>query len=102
MTGMADAHKARRGYERFVPPQAPPGMYVDPASGLFLPQGVRLASRGQVARAWFLGRDLGPGAARPGALADRPPAVSERNSAFTHRPEAEFRLDALSLHACRA
>jgi len=55
MTSMADAHKARRGYERFVPPQAPPGMYVDPASGLFLPQGVRLASRGQVARAWFLG-----------------------------------------------
>ena len=52
---MTDAREASRGYERSVPPQAPPGMYVDPASGLFLPQGVRLASRGQVARAWFLG-----------------------------------------------
>jgi len=38
-----------------VPPQAPPGMYFDPASELILPQGVRLASRGEVARAWFLG-----------------------------------------------
>ena len=35
--------------------EAPPGMYFDPASGLFLPQGVRLASRAQVAAAWFLG-----------------------------------------------
>ncbi len=30
-------------------------MYVDPASGLTLPRGVRLASRGQAAAAWFLG-----------------------------------------------
>jgi uncharacterized RDD family membrane protein YckC len=30
-------------------------MYFDPASELFLPQGVRLASRRQVADAWFLG-----------------------------------------------
>ena len=52
---MTEAQQVRRGYEQFVPPQAPPGMYFDPASGLFLPQGVRLASRGQVARAWFLG-----------------------------------------------
>jgi len=37
------------------PPQAPPGMYFDTGSGLFLPQGVRAASRGRVAAAWFLG-----------------------------------------------
>jgi hypothetical protein len=30
-------------------------MYHDPASGVLLPQGVRLASRGRVAGAWFLG-----------------------------------------------
>jgi hypothetical protein len=52
---MTQARQASRGYEQFVPPQAPPGMYVDPASGLLLPQGVRLASRGRVAAAWFLG-----------------------------------------------
>jgi uncharacterized RDD family membrane protein YckC len=52
---MTDAQEVRRGYEQFVPPQAPPGMYFDPASELFLPQGVRLASRAQVARAWSLG-----------------------------------------------
>ena len=53
--GMTEAEEVRRGYEQFVPQQAPPGMYFDPASELFLPQGVRLASRGQVAAAWFLG-----------------------------------------------
>jgi len=52
---MPEAQEIRRGYEQFVPPQAPPGMYFDPASELFLPQGVRLASRGRVAAAWFLG-----------------------------------------------
>ncbi len=52
---MTQAQEGRRGYEQFVPPSAPPGMYFDPASGLFLPQGVRLASRGRVAAAWFLG-----------------------------------------------
>jgi hypothetical protein len=52
---MTEAQEVRRGYEQFVPPQAPPGMYFDPASELFLPQGVRLGSRGQVAGAWFLG-----------------------------------------------
>jgi hypothetical protein len=30
-------------------------MALDPASGLFLPPGVRLASRARVAAAWFLG-----------------------------------------------
>jgi hypothetical protein len=52
---MTEAQEVRRGYEQFIPPQAPPGMYFDSASELVLPRGVRLASRGQVARAWFLG-----------------------------------------------
>ena len=52
---MPGAQEIRRGYEQFVPPPPPPGMYFDPASEFFLPQGVRLASRAQVARAWFLG-----------------------------------------------
>jgi hypothetical protein len=52
---MIEAQQVRRGYQQFVPPQAPPGMHVDPACGLLLPHGVRLASRGQVAAAWFLG-----------------------------------------------
>jgi hypothetical protein len=52
---MAASQEARGGYEQFAPPQAPPGMCFDPASELILPQGVRLASRGQVAAAWFLG-----------------------------------------------
>lgn len=33
---------------------APPGMYVDPASGLMLPQGVALASTGRRIGAYFL------------------------------------------------
>ena len=52
---MAASHEDSGGYEQFAPPQVPPGMYVDPASELILPQGVRLASREQVAAAWFLG-----------------------------------------------
>lgn len=52
---MTEAQQVRRGYQQFVPPQVPPGMYFDPASELLLPQGLRLASRGQVAAAWFLG-----------------------------------------------
>jgi dienelactone hydrolase len=55
---MPEEEEVRRGYEQFAPPQPPqppPGMYFDPASELVLPQGVRLASRGQVAGAWFLG-----------------------------------------------
>jgi hypothetical protein len=55
---MTEAQAIRRGYEQFVPVQAPPGMYFDPASGLLLPQGVELASRGRVAAAWFLGFTL--------------------------------------------
>jgi hypothetical protein len=53
--GMTEAQQVRRGYQQFGPPQAPPGMYFDPASELFLPQEVRLASRRQVAAAWVLG-----------------------------------------------
>jgi hypothetical protein len=52
---MTEEPEVRRGYEQSVSPQAPPGMYFDPGSELFLPRGVLLASRGQVARAWFLG-----------------------------------------------
>lgn len=52
---MTRAEGAGRGYEQFLPSQPPAGMYVDSASGLFLPQGVHLATRGQVAAAWFLG-----------------------------------------------
>jgi uncharacterized RDD family membrane protein YckC len=52
---MTEAQEVRRYYEQFVRPQAPPGMYFDPASELFLPHGVRLASRQRVAAAWFLG-----------------------------------------------
>ena len=49
------AEEVRRGYEQSVPPKAPPGFYYDPASELFLPERAQLASRAQVARAWFLG-----------------------------------------------
>jgi uncharacterized RDD family membrane protein YckC len=35
-------------------PSAPPGMYYDPASRLFLPNGTRLASSGRRIGAWFL------------------------------------------------
>ncbi|HEX4259143.1 MAG TPA: RDD family protein [Streptosporangiaceae bacterium] len=53
---MAEEQEIRRGgYQQFLPPQAPPGMYFDPASKLVLPQGVRLASRAQVAAALLLG-----------------------------------------------
>jgi uncharacterized RDD family membrane protein YckC len=52
---MTEAEEIRRGgYEQFLPPQAPPGMYFDPASKLVLPQGVRLASRTRVAAALLL------------------------------------------------
>jgi uncharacterized RDD family membrane protein YckC len=43
------------GGEQPEPPQAPAGMHLDPVSGLILPQGTRLASRAEVARAWLLG-----------------------------------------------
>jgi uncharacterized RDD family membrane protein YckC len=52
---VTDAQQARPGYQQFASPQAPPGMYFDPASELVLPQGVRLASRARVAAAFILG-----------------------------------------------
>jgi hypothetical protein len=55
---MTEAPEIRHGYEQYLPPQPPPGMYFDQESGHFLPQGVRLASRGRVAAAWFLGLSL--------------------------------------------
>jgi uncharacterized RDD family membrane protein YckC len=42
------------GYEQFVPPPVPPGMWFDRVSWLILPQGVRLAPKGRVAASWFL------------------------------------------------
>ena len=44
----------KAGYEQFVPPPVPPGMWFDPDSWLILPQGARLASKGRVAASWFL------------------------------------------------
>jgi hypothetical protein len=52
---MTEADGAGRGYQPPVPPKAPPGMYFDSASELYLPERVRLASRARVARAWLLG-----------------------------------------------
>jgi hypothetical protein len=52
---MTDAQQVGPGHQQFAPPQAPPGMHVDPASDLVLPQGARLASRAQVAAAFVLG-----------------------------------------------
>ncbi len=42
------------GYEQFVPPRVPPGMWFDPDTWLILPQGARLAPKGRVAASWFL------------------------------------------------
>ena len=42
------------GYEQFVPPRVPPGMWFDPDTWLILPQGVRPASKGRVAASFFL------------------------------------------------
>jgi uncharacterized RDD family membrane protein YckC len=42
------------GYEQFVPPPVPPGMYFDRDTWLVLPQGVRAAGKGRVAASWFL------------------------------------------------
>jgi uncharacterized RDD family membrane protein YckC len=55
---MAGERAGKGGDEQSEPPQAPPGTYLDPVSGLTLPQGTRLASRAEVARAWFLGLAL--------------------------------------------
>jgi uncharacterized RDD family membrane protein YckC len=48
----------RVGYEQFVPPPVPPGMWFDRDTWLILPQGVRPASKGRVAASWFLGIGL--------------------------------------------
>ena len=56
MTGQ-DAAKiaaARRGYGQFAAPPVPPGMYFDPSSGVVLPEGVQLASRGRLAACFCL------------------------------------------------
>jgi uncharacterized RDD family membrane protein YckC len=45
---------ARPGYEQFAPPPVPPGMYLDPNSGVILPAGVRLASVGRLIAAFCL------------------------------------------------
>ena len=42
------------GYGQGAPGSAPPGMYVDPESGLLLPQGIPLASVGRRIGAYFL------------------------------------------------
>jgi uncharacterized RDD family membrane protein YckC len=55
---MTEPREISRGYGQSDPPQPPPGVYVDPAFRLVLPQGVRIASREQVARAWLLGLAL--------------------------------------------
>jgi uncharacterized RDD family membrane protein YckC len=57
---MAELHAAgvRRGYEQFLPPDVPPGMYLDRESGLVLPKGVRLPSIGRLIAAFCLGVSL--------------------------------------------
>jgi hypothetical protein len=42
------------GYEQFVPPRVPPGMWFDPDTWLILPQGVRSAAKVRVAASFFL------------------------------------------------
>jgi uncharacterized RDD family membrane protein YckC len=56
MTQPADRGAAtiKCGYEQFVPPPVPPGMYFDLQSWLILPQGVRPAGKGRVAASFFL------------------------------------------------
>jgi uncharacterized RDD family membrane protein YckC len=46
------------GYEQFLPPPVPPGMWFDRETSLILPQGVRPASKGRVAAAYALGIGL--------------------------------------------
>ncbi len=48
----------KTGYEQFVPPHVPPGMWLDRDSWLILPQGVRITGKGRVAASWFLGVGL--------------------------------------------
>ncbi|HEY1666428.1 MAG TPA: RDD family protein [Trebonia sp.] len=56
MTGQEAAKlaAARRGYGQSDAPPVPPGMYLDPGSGVVLPEGVRLASRGRLGAAFCL------------------------------------------------
>ena len=56
MTGQEAARlaAARRGYGQSDAPPVPPGMYFDPGSGVVLPEGVQLASRGRLAAAFCL------------------------------------------------
>jgi len=42
------------GYEQFVPPPVPPGMWFDGDTRLVLPDGLRPASKGQVAASYLL------------------------------------------------
>jgi uncharacterized RDD family membrane protein YckC len=42
------------GYEQFVPPPVPPGMWFDRDTWLILPQGVRPANKGRVAGSYAL------------------------------------------------
>jgi uncharacterized RDD family membrane protein YckC len=46
------------GYEQFLPPPVPPGMWFDRDTSLILPQGVRPASKGRVAASYALGIGL--------------------------------------------
>jgi uncharacterized RDD family membrane protein YckC len=48
----------KAGYEQFVPPRVPPGMWFDRETWLILPVGVRPASRGRVAASYLLGVGL--------------------------------------------
>jgi hypothetical protein len=56
MTGQEAAKlaAARRGYGRSDAPPVPPGTYFDPSSGVVLPEGVQLASRGRLVAAFCL------------------------------------------------
>jgi RDD family protein len=59
MTGQQPAGTAavRRGYEQFAAPPVPPmppGMYFDRDSGVVLPEGVQIASRGRLTAAFCL------------------------------------------------
>jgi uncharacterized RDD family membrane protein YckC len=53
---MTEPHSAtiKVGYEQFVPPTVPPGMWFDRDTWLILPQGVRPASKGRVAASYAL------------------------------------------------
>lgn len=44
----------KAGYEQFLPPRVPPGMYFDRKTWLALPQGVRPAGKGRVAASFVL------------------------------------------------